>query len=364
MRAFAALLIIFYHGVLLFSYDLRFGTPFSLENWSRASNPFEALIFEGHTAVAFFMVLSGFIFTWGAYNRDIVARKFILNRLLRTYPLFVLLTIVGAYIYRDRFDFLGVLQILFGFANAPGAMNLDAFSSMFWAISIEWQFYIIFPLLFLIMNRTGPRAILGLILVFWTLRLFAFLMEAEPRDLTYFTIVGRMDQFLIGMLTAVLYHRYFKENLAWDSLCIASVVALLLALFAFNQAGGWPANVSWKFVWPSIEGVLWAAFILGYSSFSRHIPRLVSTWLCGIGIISYSLYLIHNIVLMIALRNGWMIDLPGEPYLSALLTTLLLLPIIMLISCVTYFSVEKPFLEMRGQYLKEVADPVTPSNAQ
>jgi uncharacterized membrane protein len=67
LRALAALLIVFYHGQQLFYLDTMRLRGLVAEPWARANDPFSALVIEGHTAVALFMVLSGFIFTYGAF---------------------------------------------------------------------------------------------------------------------------------------------------------------------------------------------------------------------------------------------------------------------------------------------------------
>ena len=100
LRAFAALLIVFYHGLHVFSYQARFGRDFATDHWLQAGNPLLAVLAEGHTAVALFMVLSGFILTVGALEGGVSWAGFIRNRLLRTYPLFLLaMVVVGALSY-------------------------------------------------------------------------------------------------------------------------------------------------------------------------------------------------------------------------------------------------------------------------
>src|SRR5688500_5770729 len=89
IRGVAALLMILYHGY----------QQVESKWFERGSNPLESLLIEGHTAVAMFMVLSGFIFTYGALtaagadpgpDRDIRYGAFIRNRLLRILPMYVL----------------------------------------------------------------------------------------------------------------------------------------------------------------------------------------------------------------------------------------------------------------------------------
>src|SRR5574340_1306110 len=93
LRGFAALLIIMYHG-FLFCNDF-----FSSTRWYVTDNFFCGVIAEGHTAVSLFMVLSGFIFAYGAMGRRINYFAFLYNRILRIYPLFLFLTIAGIFLF-------------------------------------------------------------------------------------------------------------------------------------------------------------------------------------------------------------------------------------------------------------------------
>ena len=357
LRGFAALLIVCYHGVHLIGYPLRYGEPFAparlLENWPQTANPIGALIFEGHTAVALFLVLSGFIFTYGSLHKTIIYHRFIINRLLRTYPLFVLLLLTGAFAFPDRFDFTALVQTLLGFGNAQGAMDLGSFSAMFWAIAVEWQFYLVFPLLLIIFRRDGPLLLLGLIAVFILLRSLAWLEGANIRDLAYWTIIGRMDQFLLGMLAAYAYSHgvllAVRRGVSWLLLLIALGLAIGM-LYGFHQAGGWPVSAGWKILWPTLEGLCWAGVILTYLRASQYLPARLSYWLTLPGLISYSLYLLHFSVISVLVKQQWFSTFGLPPTSAALLNTLLWLPLICALATLTYHCVEKPFLQLRLSY--------------
>ena len=352
LRGFAALLIVFYHGAHLLGHQLRYGVSLSAdslaEHWPHSTNPVTALIFEGHTAVALFLVLSGFIFTYGSLDKEMVYHRFVINRLLRTYPLFVLLLLSGSFAFPERFSFTALLQTLLAFGNAPGAMDLKSFSAMFWAIAVEWQFYLVFPLLLIILRREGPWVLLAMITVFIILRALAVLEGANPRDLSYWTIIGRIDQFLLGMLAA----RWYLRQPPRDSLggLMLTGVVVLMVLYGFHQAGGWPVDAGWKIFWPTVEGALWAGFILAYLRFSQRLPERLSYALTLPGLISYSLYLLHFIVISVAISHGWYWRLDISPTLTAFVNTIIWLLPICALATLTYHAIEKPFLRLRLSY--------------
>src|SRR5262245_52618931 len=56
---------------------------------------FVPLFHQGYVGVGLFMVISGLILTAITYEREIDTLKFYLNRILRIYPMFVLIVTLG-----------------------------------------------------------------------------------------------------------------------------------------------------------------------------------------------------------------------------------------------------------------------------
>ncbi len=146
LRGVAALWIVAYHGQQLVGSMLAHGRLFVAADWIRSTNPLAALLYEGHTAVALFMTLSGFIFTYGAYGHAIDYRAFVTNRLLRIYPLFMVVLLAGFAIYPARFDAGRFVSTVLLMANVSN-VDIGPLSGMFWAVSVEFQFYLLFPAL-------------------------------------------------------------------------------------------------------------------------------------------------------------------------------------------------------------------------
>jgi peptidoglycan/LPS O-acetylase OafA/YrhL len=354
LRGMAALLIVFYHGLALVSYQLIHHKPFSTNEWLDAGNPISALFIEGHTAVTLFMVLSGYIFTIGTYGSQIKYNAFIFNRFLRTYPLFILVLFIGISSFPSSFNITGFLQTLFFMGNYQGAISAGNFTAMFWAIAVEWQFYLLFPFLLQFVNRKGITFLFGIIIIVILLRGMAYLQDADIHRISYWTIMGRLDQFLVGMLIGVLYVNHFKENFAVDLLFILAFMFLMLGLYVFNKLGGWPSKTYLKIFWPTIEALIWSAFIFGYLSFSRWVPRLVGRALCSIGNISYSVYLLHFVIINLCIKYDFiLIVFESRHFINAIITTAFVItPITLVLSALTFNYIEKPFLDMRIKYKK------------
>ena len=97
-----------------------------------------SLLTEGHTGVALFMTLSGYLFAKILIDKKIIFKYFFFNRILRLLPL-LLVTILFLLYFKSELSFYKYFKtIIMGFFNKwPGAA---------WSISVELfaTIYIIF----------------------------------------------------------------------------------------------------------------------------------------------------------------------------------------------------------------------------
>ncbi|MGO9690923.1 MAG: acyltransferase family protein [Syntrophobacteraceae bacterium] len=70
---------------------------------------------NGHSAVALFLVVSGFIFAYGSFGREITYSSFMKNRLLRIYPLFLTLLAFSIYTRSAPVDLSGIIGTILPF---------------------------------------------------------------------------------------------------------------------------------------------------------------------------------------------------------------------------------------------------------
>lgn len=351
LRGIAAIWIVVYHGMQIFRAHPLGEMVSRGALWLHNQNPLTALVVEGHTAVGLFLVLSGFIFAFGNRDCEIVWSQFLRNRLLRIAPLVVLLTVVGTYAFPQSFKFEGFWQHVLLQSNLPGANPMGPFALMFWTIAVEFQFYLLFPFLLRFLRTRGWTYVVGAIVLALGTRVVAVLHGANPRDLSYWTIVGRFDQFLLGMALGLWYRPGFLRGWRWAPAGLLSAGAVIGAIYAFHRAGGWPAVAMWKVAWPTAEGLLWTAFIAAYLEASAHIRPMMSRPLAALGTLSFSIYLTHRIVIDGMSKTGWLLTVGIVPApWNSILNLLIALPVILVISALTYHVVEKPFLDLRGSY--------------
>jgi len=343
LRGMAALLMIVYHGVQQIS-DRVF---------PRADHPLDALVVEGHTAVAMFIVVSGFILTYGALGSEVAYGRFLRNRLLRVGPMYLLIVVIGFTTYPSSFSVDGLLQFLTLTATPPfDTPDLGAWGALLWTVSVELTLYLVFPFLLRFLTRYGPLHLVGLLAMTNILRLLsAGLNPDNVRDRGYWTVVGRVDQFVLGMLVAWVVRRgaVRLRGVASIVAVVGAAVVAVGTIYVFNRNGGWTATAAWKAPWPLIEGLAWAVFIGAYViavGETRGGPR----WLVLPGVVSYSAYLLHyTYVVLLADHTPSIVD--GRHLNGVLVTLLLVVPATFLTAALTYAVVERPFMQLRGRYL-------------
>ena len=355
LRGFAALLVLFFHGCHLITHKLQSDVAYNLSFWPLAENPFTSLIIEGHTAVSLFFVLSAFVFTVGSSQRELNFVGFYRNRLLRTYPLFLFFLTLGIIFNTENLSWLGLARSVFFGANSPEAIDGGAFTFVFWSIAVEWHFYLLFPFLILLVKKFDWYALTLLIFLLLSIRYYMMLEGANMLQVSYWSIMGRLDQFLIGMLAGLFYLRYFDESKKFDVLALLGLLLVVTALYVFNQLGGNGSNYGKWAMWPTIEASCWAIFVIGYLSFSRCFPAWLGKLLVALGTVSYSVYLVHYVVLDYLVGRDWAVWLHiADPFGTALLnTTFIIMPLVVLISTATYWIIERPFLARRLTYMAQ-----------
>lgn len=349
LRGIAALMVFVAHV----THNLTRGVDTSLGTWLKPENPFFAVLAEGHAGVSLFMVLSGFLFSYGAYGKEVSYAAFIKNRILRIYPMYLMMLLLGAYTNPSEFSFVNLLASIFLFSNTTSGLNGGGFTILLWTISAEFMFYLIFPFLHRFASEKGLGYLykaLGLAIM---LRFLCIGLGANPRDISYFTLVGRIDQFLIGMITANYYCRGSFSISRPKLALIASSSVVILSLYALNRLGGWERAATWKALWHTYEGLIFGALIIAYLGCAQSMNRLYRRAMGRIGVISFSIYLIHMPILLAVQRKHLYLSITGDLYWDAMITMTYLLPLVLFVSTCTFELIERPFMSFRGKYLHQ-----------
>ena len=339
VRAIAALLVLAFHLTLVFP-----GIPLLNSFWGLA------LLRQGYVGVSLFLSLSGFLFMRLALERGLPedVMGFFRKRLLRVAPLFIVVYVLAVSIHRDAFrpGDLGYLLI----TNIGQPPTSESFATgPAWSISLELAFYVIFPFLARFALEGGLAYLGRLILLGLVFKLAAFGLSESGKLVMYSTLIGRMDQFLLGMGAAILSFQWRLKGgvLRWR-LALGGVIAGLLGYGVWLESHapyGSPAN---EWVWiliPSIEGVLFSALILCSLEARMRPWRWLDRCLCWIALVSYSLYLLHPLAILFVKRLVERGLLPWPDGVAGVAATALAL----LLACLSYHTIESPFLQLKGR---------------
>lgn len=318
----------------------------------------------GWTGVWLFFVISGYVITRGFLADDAVAggaitdrgarwRAFMAQRAVRIVPVYLLylalnlpwlLALGGAARLGDLpwlLSFTHNWHMVFGFW--PGPSDWGPFGHL-WTLSVEQQFYLLFPLLAL---WVAPRLQLGVTLaliacgplVRWA---WVALLQAGGADdpgwlafAVYAASVCHFDAFLIGSLIARLEPRLQAEPRHARTLWIvalATAAGYALVVVAINHAGGARGievlrNVfsgilfgSHREVFAYLAVDLVAAAALVHALLRLRGSALLA-WapLAWVGRVSYGGYLFHALLLWMAgqMLGGAVKELPLGPRLLA-----------------------------------------------
>jgi len=362
LRFYAASLVVMFHFFHTKQGDLRQG------------NPLVSLVDEGHSGIALFMVISGFIFTVIAGNQQLSYGGFIRNRILRIYPLFVfavfLQLLFSTYNDQRNYGFIQLIGWLVPFRS--DTVPLSPYFVQLWTIWVEFQFYLIFPFLLMFSRRFGARYLWGLLGLLLLVRALIFAASGSVRFLAYETIFGRLDQFIVGMLVARIWiaHIAIKKAAKGDLQppeldgspiwLLLAALAVLLGLHAFSWRVGFSelASPLWV-IWPPVEAALWAGLLWAYLTTRWPGPlalrRRVDTALAALGSVSFSIYVMHNLVIAAVNAQLPLLPVAGGPLAQTLATgALVVLPATLAVAAATYWVIERPFLALRKQYLVSV----------
>jgi len=344
LRLIAALMVLAWH---IMRYNLQVPTSFIPGFWPMS------FFAEGHTGVALFMVLSGYIFMTLCRDREINYLSFIRNRVLRIAPLFIVWTLLYFYISDiDPAKLIIAIGALLNNRTVPGVG---------WTVVVEFQFYLLFPFLLAFSQKMGIRYLVGLVVMALAIRWGIWFTRGTVQDLAYSTIFGRIDQFLLGMIACEALRKfpnYFKSPLV-----LITLIAIWSFLYhRFDVLGGYfdnkgyPSPTSiWVYL-PTLEGLFYGMITAAYLGTVSLLPRALDKAAAWLGTLSYSLYLNHPWAIEIGMKVLKALKVDMTNFWTAMtLGFAAVFPILLIMSIGTYYLIEKPFLEMRKKYLKPIA---------
>jgi peptidoglycan/LPS O-acetylase OafA/YrhL len=284
---------------------------------AHAGLPF-VLPVPGGFGVTVFFFLSGFLITTllrveQQATGTVSIRHFYFRRALRILPPFYL--ILALALALTQFGWLpgpadpkAVFAQAGHFANYwfifQGSDGVPAGTVPYWSLAVEEHFYLVFPLLYLTLNRWFSRpaqgavlwALCGVVCVWRCILVFGY---GVVEDRTYMASDTRFDSILFGCALAVsmnpMLDRPAGGERLWKWGLLPAGLALLLLTFVY-RAPWFRETIRY-----TIQGLALVPVFVTAIRFPDWRPfRLLNMrWVAFIGTLSYTLYLTHQIVLMV-----------------------------------------------------------------
>lgn len=310
------------------------------------------LIPLGGISVTFFFVLSGFLICYLLIieikkNHTINIKHFYLRRILKIWPLYFLLLLFAFFIYKDQIPLNVWTYSIFFMPHVPFIEgNLPGLLDPIWSIGIEEQFYLFFPLIFLMkdLNRIFITLV-GLLFSLVGFKLFLILTNSPfLKDYLY---LARFDCMLIGAVFAFSFFYYQTNNKFFINLFkllyskvvqILSYILLISYLAIILTIGAVVVH--------QIIAFLFAIILINLGTNKASVLNLEQKYLNKIGIFSFGLYLIHKfindfVLQFIKIENYWLQNI-------AIFTASILLSA--LISYLLYYNYEIRFIRLKKKF--------------
>jgi peptidoglycan/LPS O-acetylase OafA/YrhL len=319
-------------------------------------------IIPGAFGVTVFFFLSGYLITTllrreYEENLFINLKHFYLRRILRIWPGFYLalfvgitLTLIGVFKEQIRLSALisQVLHYYNYYETFYGAYGVAPGSGAYWSLAVEEHFYAVFPFLYMTllkMRVSRQRQMLiffGLCLVILIWRcVLVFGMGATEGRILHLSDT-RIDSILFGCALGVygnpVLDVHYGSDRLWKYFLLPAGITLLLFSFICRYP---EFRYTLRY---TIQGIgLYSVFIAAIRFPDWGVFQILNwSWMRFLGLLSYSLYLVHDIVLQAAYLY--------LPQMSMVLQGAISLLISFILAYVMYRYIDLPCAKLRKQF--------------
>jgi len=210
-----------------------------------------------------------------------------------------------------------------------------------WSLSVEEQFYIIFPLITLLFFKYLNKYIFYL---FFSISILSFVLSQylsiyNP-SLNFYLLTSRIWEILCGAMLVFLEDKKNKNfsNLVSNFFVFIGLVLIVLSFLLIESNNG-PSLIS-------IFTIIGTMIVIYFSKPKTLMSFILSNKiLVGIGLISYSLYLWHYPIF--SFYRIYFLN-------KSIYYNFIILLLIFFISFLTYYFIEKPFRDKKKISLKKI----------
>jgi len=317
----------------------------------------------GFIGVDIFFVLSGFLITsflikeFDKYD-SINIKNFYVRRILRLIPALLFLLITYCFISflllsgeAAKKNYIDALISFFYLSNWARAFSIHPpdFLGHTWSLSIEEQFYMIWPIILLTMLRFRIKrhyiAIItsSIALLAWMLRIYLSVNSASAERI-YNGLDTRADALMIGCTIGIaIYSGLINENAKKTieklliSLCPISIFCLSMLSIVARWDSPWMSYLGFTIV-EIMSSILVFDILINEQSVIRKF--LLNVGFVWIGKISYSLYLWHYPI------YRTMKAMKYDGFTTFIVGTILTF----IMSMFSYYVIEKPILKFKTSF--------------
>ena len=305
----------------------------------------------GFVGVDVFFVISGYLITTiiirELNNNTFSIKSFYERRARRIFPALIFIILISSiisFIFLTRSElvsyFKSVIATLLFFSNLYFYKTSPYFRSESdlepllhtWSLSIEEQFYIIFPLTLLLFHKFFKRYIFLMLAFGFVASLFIcqFLALKTGGTLNFYFTFSRAWELALGAICAhiLIYKNLSYSTLIKNLLSTIGIILIVFSIFFFSRQTVFP---SFYTLVPTVG----TSLIILFADKDTFINKILSIkFLVSIGLISYSLYLWHQPLL--AFGRIFFDEFSNLIKLSLILISLIL-------SYLTFLFIETPF---------------------
>lgn len=330
----------------------------------------------GKLGVGLFFVLSGFLITYLLLSEkkrrgDISTKDFYIRRILRIWPLYFIIVILGFFVFpnipifneplRDQYyfdaDFFKRLPFFLLFLPNLGFVFYRSpyLCAQTWSVGVEEQFYAILP--WIIKSKNPVKTFFRLLLIFLTILGIAWIYIFKISDLSLETkikiqegvelffsqfriltmVIGGGGAYLIFEKKEKILRFLFRKDV---QVIIYSVLILMLST-GFHVPG-----LNMEFY-----GIFFCFFILNVAQNPNSLIYLEQKIIHYLGKISYGVYIYHPAVIVLCVNS---IHYFFGKSLPSLTFNLILYPsavlITVLICELSYRFIETPLLRLKDRF--------------
>lgn len=361
LRFFAAYLVVIHHAEQI---RMKYGL-FHLKEYSLFNN--------GGLAVTFFFVLSGFLISYLLFKESditntISVKKFYFRRILRIWPLYFLIVIIGIIFLPYILDFIGYSYslpysfndvILYYILFSPFMVNIfygHHLIEPLWSIGVEELYYIVWAPLFKFLRNYILPIIILIIFVRSLLMYASFLGYFDPviqrliKMLRFEAMaIGGLGAYLIYNYSSILTHFLFSRLSQF-----LLIIFVLLRIFAFKLLVAQSVVFNFLFTTPVISQlvimIIFAWLIINISLNPKSIVRLDNKILNFLGNISYGIYMYHMLVIfgIVIFFKQYLLIMNSFP--SSIIFYLLITTLVIIVSYLSKRFFEDYFLSFKKRF--------------